>query len=108
MSKHLQILAAKGPLRRIYKCLLINSIQGSAEVINFVAIFESHAEAVLLRTSVRVSFMDYAKKGAVFNMLFADCVFVADNSPQATRLGIATKDQFLFLKCDSSFTLVCP
>ena len=102
MSKHLQILAAKGPLRRIYKCLLINSVQGSAEI------FQSHAEAVLLRTSVRVSFMDYAKKGAVFNMLFADCVFVADNSPQATRLGIATKDQFLFLKCDSSFTLVCP
>ena len=55
MSKHLQILAAKGPLRRIYKCLLINSIQGSAEVINFVEIFQSHAEAVLLRTSVRVS-----------------------------------------------------
>ena len=52
--------------------------------------------------------MDYAMKGVVFNVLFADCVFVADNSPQATRLGIATKDQFLFLKCDSSFTLVCP
>ena len=49
MSKHLQILAAKGPLRRIYKCLLINSVQGSAEI------FQSHAEAVLLRTSVRVS-----------------------------------------------------
>ena len=52
--------------------------------------------------------MDYIEKGAVFNVLFADCVFVADNSPQATRLGIASKDQFLFLKCDSSFTLVCP
>ena len=39
--------------------------------------------------------MDYIEKGAVFNVLFADCVFVADNSPQATRLGIATKDQFL-------------
>ena len=102
MSKHLQILAAKGPLRRIYKCLLINSVQGSAEI------FQSHAEAVLLRTSVRVSLWIMPRRVQFFNVLLADCVFVADNSPQATRLGIATKDQFLFLKCDSSFTLVCP
>ena len=47
-------------------------------------------------------------KGEVFKMCFAECVSVADNSPQATRLGIANNDQFLPIKCDSSFTLVCP
>ena len=42
------------------------------------------------------------------NVLFAECVSVADNSPQATRLGIANNDPLLSIKCDSSFTLVCP